>query len=56
MIPSSEPPVSKASITKLVSVMKTETNYTLRKRAISLASNSDDPRIKQALKDLVGRY
>ena len=44
-----------ASIVKMVSVMRTETNYSLRKRAISLASNSDDPRIKQALKDLAVR-
>ncbi len=44
-----------ASVNKMISVMKSETNYTLRKRAISLASGSDDPRIKQALKDLVTR-
>jgi len=44
-----------ASTDKLISILKTETNYNVRRSLISRLSNSDDPRIKQALKDIVSR-
>ncbi|HEY6219534.1 MAG TPA: HEAT repeat domain-containing protein [Gemmatimonadaceae bacterium] len=44
-----------ASINKLVSIIKSETNYQLRRNVINRLSGSDDPRIKQALKDVISR-
>ena len=38
---------------KLISIVKTETNYNIRRTTISRLSGSDDPRIRQALKDIV---
>ena len=45
----------RASVDKLVSIVKTEENLSLRKRTITRLTSSDDPRIKQALQDLIGR-
>jgi hypothetical protein len=42
-----------ASTNKLIAIMKTETNYTLRRSAISKLSGSEDPRIVQAMKEIV---
>lgn len=44
-----------ASVNKLVTIVKSETNYSIRRNTISKLSNSEDPRIKQALKDLIAR-
>jgi hypothetical protein len=44
-----------ASVNKLITIVKSETNYNVRRNTISKLSNSEDPRIKQALKDLIAR-
>jgi hypothetical protein len=44
-----------ASTDKLISILKLETNYNIKRNLISRLSSSDDPRIKQALKDIVSR-
>ena len=44
-----------ASTDKLISILKNETNYNVKRSLISRLSNSDDPRIRQALKDIVTR-
>lgn len=44
-----------ASTDKLIAILKTETNYNIKRSLISRLSSSDDPRIKQALKDIVSR-
>ena len=43
------------AVKKLVDIVKNETNYTLRRTAISRLSNSEDPRVRQALKDIIAR-
>ena len=43
------------AVNKLVSIVKTETNYNLRRSTISRLSNSEDPRVRQALKDIIAR-
>jgi HEAT repeat protein len=45
----------RASVDKLVSIVKSEENLSLRKQTIQRLSSSDDPRIKQALQDLISR-
>ena len=45
----------RASVDKLLSIVKGEENLSLRKRTISRLSSSEDPRIKQALSDLIVR-
>src|SRR6478752_7448985 len=45
----------RASVDKLLSIVKSEENLSLRRRTIQRLGNSDDPRIKQALQDLVSR-
>ena len=44
-----------ASVNKLVTIVKSETNYNIRRSTISKLSNSEDPRIRQALKDIIAR-
>ena len=43
------------STNKLISILKNETNYNVKRNLIARLSNSDDPRIKQALRDIVSR-
>jgi HEAT repeat protein len=43
------------AINKLVSIMKTETNYNIRRSTITRLSNSEDPRVRQAMKDIISR-
>jgi hypothetical protein len=43
------------AVKKLVDIVKTETNYNLRRSTISRLSNSEDPRVRQALKDIIAR-
>jgi len=43
------------AVNKLISIVKTETNYNLRRTTISRLSNSEDPRVRQALKDIIAR-
>jgi HEAT repeat protein len=45
----------RASIDKLLQIVKSEENLSLRKRTISRLTSSEDPRIKQALQDLIAR-
>jgi HEAT repeat protein len=45
----------RASVDKLLTIVKGEENLSLRRRTIQRLSTSDDPRIKQALQDLVSR-
>jgi HEAT repeat protein len=45
----------RAAIDKLMSIAKTEENTTLRRRTISSLSRSEDPRVKDFLRDLVER-
>jgi len=45
----------KPAVDKLLSIVKDETNITVRKRTISRLSSSENPRIKQALADLIVR-
>ena len=45
----------RASVDKLVSIVKSEENLSLRRQTIQRLSSSDDPRIKQALQDLISR-
>jgi HEAT repeat protein len=43
----------RASVDKLLSIVKTEENLSVRRQTIQRLSSSDDPRIKQALQDLI---
>jgi HEAT repeat protein len=45
----------KAAVDKLLWIIKNETNVNVRKYAVSQLTNSDDPRIREALKELVGK-
>ena len=45
----------RAGLDKLIAIVGGETNVNVRKRAISALSNSDDPKAKEALKDIVVR-
>ena len=45
----------KAAVDKLLSIVKDEPNIAVRKRTISRLSSSENPRIKQALADLIVR-
>ena len=45
----------RASVDKLISIVKTEENTSVRRSAISQLSRSEDPRVRQALQDLVIR-
>jgi HEAT repeat protein len=44
-----------AAVNKLIAIVKTETNYNIRRSTINRLSNSEDPRVRQALKDLIAR-
>ncbi len=45
----------KPAVDKLLSIVKDETNISVRKRTISRLSSSENPRIKQALADIIVR-
>jgi HEAT repeat protein len=45
----------RAAIDKLISIVKGEENISVRRSAINQLSKSEDPRVKQALQDLVTR-
>jgi len=45
----------RAAVDKLIAIVGTETNVNVRRRAISALSNSDDPRAKKALQEIVVR-
>ena len=45
----------RVAVDKLIAIAKGETNYNVRRRAISSLSTSDDPKVKEALKDLIVR-
>jgi HEAT repeat protein len=45
----------RAAIDKLVAIIKSEDNLSVRRSAIAQLSRSDDPRIRQAIKDLINR-
>ena len=44
---------TKAATDKLLAIAKTDANYTMRRRAVNALGRSDDPRVREALKDLV---
>jgi HEAT repeat protein len=45
----------RASVDKLLTIVKSEENLSVRRNTIQRLSSSDDPRIKQALQDLISR-
>jgi len=45
----------RAALDKLIAIVTGETNVNVRRRAISALASSDDPRAKEALKDIVTR-
>jgi len=45
----------RAALDKLIAIVTAETNVNVRRRAISALASSDDPRAKEALKDIVTR-
>ncbi|MGH7467835.1 MAG: HEAT repeat domain-containing protein [Longimicrobiales bacterium] len=45
----------RAATDKLIAIARTETNVNVRRRAIAALSNSDDPRVKEALRDVILR-
>jgi HEAT repeat protein len=45
----------RVAVDKLIAIAKGETNYNVRRRAISSLSTSDDPKVKEALRDLIVR-
>ena len=44
---------TKAATDKLLAIAKTDQNYTMRRRAVNALGRSEDPRVKDALKDIV---
>jgi len=44
---------TKAATDKLLAIAKTDQNYQMRRRAVNALGRSDDPRVKDALKDIV---
>ncbi len=42
----------RAAVDKLISIARTDSNYTLRRRAISSLSRTEDPRARQALQEI----
>lgn len=44
---------TKASTDKLLAIAKTDQNYSMRRRAVNALGRSEDPRVKEALKDIV---
>ena len=44
---------TKAAMDKLLSIAKNDQNYSMRRRAVSALGRSEDPRVKDALKEIV---
>jgi HEAT repeat protein len=44
---------TKGATDKLLAIAKTDQNYTMRRRAVNALGRSEDPRVKDALKDIV---
>jgi HEAT repeat protein len=44
---------TKAATDKLLAIAKNDSNYSMRRRAVSALGRSEDPRVKDALKDIV---
>jgi HEAT repeat protein len=44
---------TKSATDKLLAIAKNDTNYSLRRRAVSALGRSEDPRVKDALKEIV---
>ncbi|HSL70795.1 MAG TPA: HEAT repeat domain-containing protein, partial [Longimicrobiales bacterium] len=45
----------RSAVDQLIAIVKTETNVNVRRRAISALSSSDDPKVKEALKEVILR-
>jgi HEAT repeat protein len=45
----------RVAIDKLISIARTETNVNVRRRAINALSSSDDPRVREALREVILR-
>jgi HEAT repeat protein len=46
---------TKPAMDKLLAIAKTDPNYSMRRRAVNALGHSKDPRIKDALKEIVER-
>jgi HEAT repeat protein len=46
---------TKPALDKLLAIAKNDPNYTMRRRAVSALGRSEDPRVKEALKEIVER-
>jgi len=46
---------TKAATDKLLAIAKNDPNYSMRRRAVSALGRSEDPRVKDALKDIVDK-
>ena len=46
---------TKTATDKLLAIAKNDPNYTLRRRAVSALGRSEDPRVREALRDIVER-
>ena len=46
---------TKAAMDKLLAIAKNDTNYAMRRRAVNAFAKSEDPRVKEALKEIVER-
>ena len=44
---------TKAAMDKLLAIAKNDPNYSMRRRAVNALGRSEDPRVKEALKDIV---
>jgi HEAT repeat protein len=44
---------TKAATDKLLTIAKSDQNYQMRRRAVNALGRSEDPRVKDALKDIV---
>jgi HEAT repeat protein len=44
---------TKAATDKLLAIAKSDQNYAMRRRAVNALARSEDPRVKDALKDIV---
>jgi HEAT repeat protein len=44
---------TRAATDKLLTIARSDPNYQLRRRAVSQLSRSDDPRVRDALKEMV---
>jgi HEAT repeat protein len=44
---------TKTAMDKLLTIAKSDQNYQMRRRAVNALSRSEDPRVREALKEIV---